>query len=53
MFSCCLNYSGVPDGERVPLVSGYFWDADEDPIARTELEAVGSLNNQVGHPVDN
>ena len=42
-----------PDGERVPLVSGDLGDANEDPVAGTELESVRALNDQIGHPEKN
>ena len=42
-----------PDGERVPLVSGDLGDANEDPVAGTELESVRALNDQIGDPEKN
>ena len=34
----------------MPLVSGDLGDADEDPVTGAELEPIGTLDYEVGHP---
>ena len=45
-----VHLRGRADRKGMPLEAGDLWDFDEHPIPRAEVEAGGSLDDEVRHP---